>query len=381
MQVLPSWLPMPQLRVLLDEARWQIAVNLAAGWVADGRAPAVTFVTGSRLKTSPVISLGSQQTRAFRPLLETPIYLVASITKPIVATAALRLIEQGRLALGDRVTEYVPEFGANGKYAIEVRHLLTHTSGLPDMLPNNLELRAANAPLSEFLKGVYASPLAFPPGRGVQYQSTGFLVLAEIITRVTGKPYGAFLHDELFRPLGMTDTILAAADAWLEQHQSRIVEVRLEREQLTGEHWNWNSRYWRQLGAPWGGLLTTADDLAKFARCLLRGGRNESGELLLSPATIAAATTNQLQSMREVPEDERRCRPWGLGWRLNWPAHSANFGDLLGPHTYGHWGATGTVMWIDPDRGIYAIILTSQPQEPGGQFLARLSNAIAAAWS
>lgn len=364
----------------LDDSRWQTAVNLATNWIAEGSTPAITFVTGSLLKSSAVMSLGSKRTQQFAPLPETPIYLVASITKPIVAMAAVRLIEQGRLALGDRVSDYLPEFGANGKYGVEVRHLLTHTSGLPDMLPNNLELRVANAPLAEFLRGVCAAALAFPPGRGVQYQSTGLLVLAEIMTRITGKSCGQLLHDEFFEPLGMTDTILGATDAWLESHSSRIVEVRLDGEQLGGPHWNWNSRYWRQVGAPWGGLLTTADDLAKFAQCLLRGGRTESGQALISPAGIAAATTNQLQAMREVPEDERRCRPWGLGWRLNWPAHSANFGDLLGPRTYGHWGATGTVMWIDPDRGTYAVILTSQPQEPGGQFLARLSNVLAGAW-
>jgi len=371
---------MPALRVLLDDVQFQNAVNLATGWIADGKAPAITFVTGSPLKSSPIVSLGSQRTRQFQPLPETPIYLVASITKPVVAMAALRLIEQGRLALGDRVTDYLPEFGTNGKYGVEVRHLLTHTSGLPDMLPNNLELRAANAPLAEFLKGVCQGPLAFPPGRGVQYQSMGFLVLAEIIARIAGRSCSDFVREAVFNPLGMTDTALGATDAWLDTHAARIVEVRLEAEQLGGDHWNWNSKYWRQLGAPWGGMLTTADDLAKFARCLLREGRTETGQMLWSPAAVAAATTNQLHSMRDVPEDERRCRPWGLGWRLNWPAHSANFGDLLGPATYGHWGATGTVMWIDPERGVYAVILTSQPQEPGGQFLARLSNALAAAW-
>jgi CubicO group peptidase (beta-lactamase class C family) len=65
---------------------------------------------------------------------------------------------------------------------------------------------------------------------------------------------------------------------------------------------------------------------------------------------------------------------------LNWPAHSANFGDLLGPRTYGHWGATGTALWIDPDLDAYAIVLTTQPQEPHGTYLARISNMIAAAF-
>jgi CubicO group peptidase (beta-lactamase class C family) len=90
-------------------------------------------------------------------------------------------------------------------------------------------------------------------------------------------------------------------------------------------------------------------------------------------------TTNQLAAMPQVPEQERRGRPWGLGWRLNWPAHSANFGDLLGPRAYGHWGATGTLVWIDPDTEAFFVLFTTQPQEPEGRLLARLSNVISSA--
>ncbi|MDO8942681.1 MAG: serine hydrolase domain-containing protein, partial [Desulfobacterales bacterium] len=160
----------------------------------------------------------------------------------------------------------------------------------------------------------------------------------------------------------------------------RIAEVRLPEAQVHGPDWNWNSRYWRQLGAPWGGLLTTPGDLAAYSRMLLNGGVTPSGRRLLSEASLAASTTNQLACMKDVPEDERRCRPWGLGWRLHWPAHSANFGDLLGPRTFGHWGATGTVLWMDPDAEAFAVILSTQPQEPAGGQLARLSNLIAASW-
>ena len=102
------------------------------------------------------------------------------------------------------------------------------------------------------------------------------------------------------------------------------------------------------------------------------------GDQWISGASRQAATRNQLEGMREVPSDDRRCRPWGLGWRLNWPAHSANFGDLLGPRTFGHWGATGTVLWLDPDQDAFCLLLTTQPQEPGGEFLARISNIVAA---
>jgi CubicO group peptidase (beta-lactamase class C family) len=80
-----------------------------------------------------------------------------------------------------------------------------------------------------------------------------------------------------------------------------------------------------------------------------------------------------------VPEEDRRCRPWGLGWRLNWPAHPESFGDLLGPRSYGHWGATGTLCWLDPDADAYAILFTTQPLGSDHGYLARISNIVASA--
>ena len=126
--------------------------------------------------------------------------------------------------------------------------------------------------------------------------------------------------------------------------------------------------------------MTTPGDLAKFAAMMLRGGRTDS-ETILSPAAVRTATRNQLFAIDGAPEKHRDCRPWGLGWRLHWPAHSANFGDLLGPRTYGHWGATGTLLWIDPDAETFAIFLTTLPQEPRGLELGRVSNQVAAALS
>jgi CubicO group peptidase (beta-lactamase class C family) len=249
------------------------------------------------------------------------------------------------------------------------------------MLPNNIELRAANAPLSDFVTGACQSRLDFLPGAGVQYQSMGFAMLGEIVHQVSGKLCAQFLHDEIFEPLGMNDTALGAPPGWFEGPNpkvNRIAEIRVPEDQQQ-TNWNWNTPYWRKFGAPWGGLLTTPADLARFGQMMIQRGTN-GDRRILSPATIAAATRNQLEAMPDVPANERRCRPWGLGWRLNWPAHSANFGDFLGPHTYGHWGATGTVMWIDPDSESLAILLTTQPQEPHGNYLARASNAIVAAF-
>lgn len=367
----------------LNSARWQQAKDLASRWTREQKLPALSFLTGTADQIHGPISFGVQHLEEQTPLVDNPIYLIASITKPIVAMGALMLIERGLIRLSDRVTDYLPQFGKQGKYSVEIRHLLTHTSGLPDMLPNNVALRKENAPLSKFLSETCAIPLTFPVGRAVQYQSMGFLVLAEILQQVTGIACDEFLQRELFQPLGMVDTALGAPESWFDGTSSksaRIPMIRVPADQVGETDWNWNSRYWYQLGAPWGGLLTTTTDLAKFAQVMLRAGRMDDGTALFSPRMIATATTNQLDLMGSVPEDERRCRPWGFGWRMNWPAQSASFGDFLSRSAYGHWGATGTLMWIDPVPGTFAILFSTEPYDESGAYLIRLSNAISAAW-
>lgn len=379
--------PTEASRIAVDPARWQRVLDLAKRLCDDDVIPSLALCVGRGDQVSDVHSFGRQRLEYAAPLRDDAIFLIASITKPIVATAALMLVERGELMLGDRVCDVIPEFGGAGRYGITLRHLLTHTSGLPDMLPDNRELRAANAPLSAFVEQTCAAAPAFQPGRGVQYQSMGFALLGEMIARVSGKSCSRFLRDEIFQPLGMHDTELGTPDEWYAAGFSadgsvkaeRIPEIRLPDGQSPDDGWNWNSRYWRSLGAPWGGLLTTPADLSNFARMMLNDGEFE-GARILSRAGVHTATRNQLKAMRGVPEDDRRVKPWGLGWRLHWPVHSANFGDLLGAHTYGHWGATGTVMWIDPDLDAFAIIFTTQPQEPHGKSLARLSNLVAAAF-
>lgn len=295
---------------------------------------------------------------------------------------ALLLVERGQILLSDRVRDILPGFRGQKKNGMTIRHLLTHTSGLPDMLPNNRELRAAHSPLSAFVEGTSRAELAFPPGRGIQYQSMGFATLGAIIETVAGVSCREFLRREFFEPLEMHDTTLGAPDEWFEGNlpkADRIAEIRIPDSANMEPSWDWNSRYWLSLGAPWGGILTTPADLARYARMMLnRGSRGR--ERILSPATVAAATRDQLIAFPELSEKVRRSSPWGLGWRLHWPGQSANFGDLIVPATYGHWGATGTLMWIDPHRDAFAIVLTTLPQEPHGQWLARLSNMLAAAF-
>lgn len=368
----------------LDPVRWERVQALAAELCRPDGAGLVLQVVRPERRSRPAawgewIESGSESGR--RTVRPETIFLTASLSKPIIAMGVLALAEAGRVSLQSRVQEFLPEFDAPPKRPITLRHLLTHTSGLPDMLPNNRPLRQARASLAEFVAGACAVTLDFPPGRGVQYQSLGFALLGEIIARVAGRSCADYLRETLFEPLGMDETALGAPEEWFTGSLPRIQRVAAvlpPEDQRGGDDWNWNSRYWRTLGAPWGGVLSTADDLSTFLQMML--GRGRRGNVrLFSPATIEAATTNQLEACHDLPEADRRTRGWGFGWRLNWTGHPAAFGDLLPPSTYGHWGATGTLWWVDPTRDVGLVLLSTLPLDRDQTGLLRLSNAVAAA--
>lgn len=376
-------------RLRIDRGRWERAVALVESWCARGLLPSAGLIAGRGQAVTDEHLFGKQRLSAEEgsgdeggAIRKDAIFLVASITKPVIATAILMLVERGQVVLGDRVEEYIPEFRGKKKRIITVRHLLTHTSGLPDMLPNNRELREAQAPFSKFIAEICELTPGFPAGRGLAYQSMGIALLGELIRRVTGKKHQDFVREEILRPLGMNNSELGAPDAWYEGNEKtieRVVELQVPEDQKEATSWNWNSRYWQQFGAPWGGLLTTPRDLSRLARMMLGGGEFE-GVRLLSPASIAEATRSQVEGFPDLPEYDRRCRPWGYGWKMAWPGRSENFGDLVSPATYGHWGSTGSVLWIDPRSETFLVFLTSLPQDPHGEYLSRCSNAVAAAF-
>jgi CubicO group peptidase (beta-lactamase class C family) len=354
--------------------RLQRATDLIERWTRTGRVPAAALCVGRSAGALSPRVFGRRGSGPDDPAIgPDTLFLVASITKPVTATAVLILVERGVLGLDDRVAEFVPAFAQNGKHEVRVRHLLTHTSGLPDMVPQNEALRAAHAPLAAFIDAIVRLPLAFPPGSAVAYQSAGFAMLAEIVHQVSGRTLAEFLRAEIFEPLGMHDTTLG----WAPEKRGRIAAIRLAPEQQATD-WNWNTPYWLGFGAPWGGLITSPGDFARFCRMMLGGGALD-GVRVLAPATVRALTANQLEPLPMVPEDDRRLRPWGLGWRWNWAGHPESFGDLLGPRTYGHWGASGTLCWLDPDSDAFAIVFTTEPLGTDHRFLARVSSAVAAA--
>jgi CubicO group peptidase (beta-lactamase class C family) len=304
-------------------------------------------------------------------------YLIASITKPIVGMLAVRLTSDGRLSLNEPVREFVDGFNRGPLRTITFRHLLTHTSGLPDMLPNNNELRARHASLAEFVQETAQVTPEFPAGTACRYSSMGFAVLAEVIEKIAQKPLPELLQRDLFEPLGMQNSWLGIPSAEFERLQSTLVPCELPIWQQHAPDWNWNSRYWRCLGAPWGGMTSTSNDLGRLAVCMLNHGTSPDRQMLIHPLVISSATQSQTCHMSGLAESDRLHRPWGLGWRFNWPDHATCFSDFVSPETYGHWGATGTLMWIDPKAQIWCVILTNQPYEVSQTVIQRLSNRIA----
>jgi CubicO group peptidase (beta-lactamase class C family) len=311
------------------------------------------------------------------------LFLMASITKPIVYMGAMKLVEQGLLNLTDHVTRYIPEFAAHHKEETLVLHLFTHTSGLPDMLPNNVELRKQHAPLSKFVEATIRDvvPL-FPPGTNLSYQSMGTLMVAELIQRLTGQTISDYLQKEIFDPLELSSTSLGLRSL----DPKRVVRLTTpdylqgaQGDSDKGTDYDWNSDYWQKLGAPWGGLLSTPDDFAVICQLMLNMGIYGKVRLL-SPWTVSQMTTNRLNDQPGLPEPVRRAEPWGLGWRLNHPGIPESWGDLLSPRTYGHTGASGTTVWIDPDRDGFCVLLTSGLRAAAPWRLVQLSNIIASAF-
>ncbi len=146
-----------------------------------------------------------------------------------------------------------------------------------------------------------------------------------------------------------------------------------------------NSGYWRTLGAAWGGMISTAEDLGRLAGCLLNGG--ESGGLdaatntIWNSAVVDASLSNQSQHIAGLSEADRVQHAWGFGWRRNWLHHSATFSDFLSADAIGHWGATGTMMWIEPASSHWCVILTTQPYEHSRSVIQRMSNVVAVAYA
>lgn len=273
-------------------------------------------------------------------------FLLASISKTISAAAVLTLFDEGRFRLDEKVQRYLPEFRGEGREKIAVGQLMTHVSGLPDQLPENSHLRASHAPLSEFVSAAIKTPLLFEPGTRYSYSSMAILLATEIARRISGSSIADLAQRRIFKPLGMTRSAMGLGTFELSDMVMNQVE-RAAPESGAGDpstkSWDWNSSYWRKLGAPWGAAHGSAEDVARFLR-----------ELLHPTVGILKADTIKLMVSNQNPPN---IRPRGLGFDLGRIGGTPHLSD----ETFGHTGSTGTMCWADPSTDSICVILTTLP--------------------
>lgn len=358
----------PAAQAGLSAARLNRAASLLETETASGRVLAASLLVARRGVVALHRGFGRIAPAAnSKPAGADTVFLLASITKPVAACALMLLVERGQVSLDDPVSVYLPEFNGEDRRAARVRDLLSHTSGLPDMLPENTALRRAHAPLSEFTRLAMKTPLLYPPRTGFQYQSMGLLLAGEIVERITKQRLRDFLTREIFQPLGMTSSALGLGRFRIEE--TAWCQTGSSGNEAELASFGPNSPYWRDMGHPWGGMHSTTRDLAALLETFLNGG-SRNGVRVFSEATVAAMTRDQNTAI---------AKPWGLGWGLATSPVWCYFGELVSPRTFGHSGATGTVAWADPESGLVCVILTTRPSsEDNGGLLSRVSNAVAA---
>jgi CubicO group peptidase (beta-lactamase class C family) len=285
---------------------------------------------------------------------DSTLYDLASVTKVVATTTALMLlVDRGKLRLDAPVTTYIPEFAAAssppGTAAITVRQLLTHTSGLRPTLPLYHEADSAAA-----LRQVFAARPIVPPATRVVYSDLNAILLGEVVRRAAGEPLDVFTGREVLAPLGLHQTRfrpratlrprIAPTGIWHGRPVAGVV----------------NDQNAARLGGVAGhaGLFATARDLARFAQFVLRGGTLPDGRRLVRAETVRLFTT-------KAADFGRGSEARALGWQaVPTGERTSSAGVLFGPRSFGHTGWTGTSLWIDPDRGLFVVLLTNRAYAP-----------------
>jgi uncharacterized protein YbbC (DUF1343 family)/CubicO group peptidase (beta-lactamase class C family) len=350
-------------KTVAPSSRLDVVDGIVAEAIRDGQIPGAVVLIGHNGEVIYRKAIGE---RAIEPRPEAmtvdTIFDMASSTKVIATTmAVMQLVEKGQVRVNEPVAKYVPEFGENGKEEITVRELLTHYSGLPE----DLDLSQPWEGRETALRMAYAQKPISAPGSRFLYSDVNFIVLGELVQRVSGMPLNEYCQKNIFAPLEMMHTRFLPPAAWL----PKIAPTQFDEhgKMLRGVVHDPTAR---RMGGVAGhaGVFSTADDVAKFAQALL----NDGG--VLSPLMVEKMTTPQQPPTAPVLR--------GFGWDIDSP-FSSNRGDLLPVGSFGHTGFTGTSLWIDPTTQTFIIVLTNavHPRGKGSAVALRskIATAVAAA--
>lgn len=348
-------------RAVLDSVR-----RVIDDAVRDGAFPGAYAVIGTRDGILAEYGAGRLDSAdAARPTART-VWDLASLTKVVGTTSAvLQLVGRGAVALDTPVVHYLPDWTVPGAEKVTVRHLLSHNAGLPAW---RALYKETDTP-TDAMRQVFATPLDTMPGVRFLYSDLGFMLLGQLVERVTGASLAEFDVQRIFQPAGMRETRYLPPSDW----RSRIAPTEQDpwrQRKLRGEVHDENAA---RVGGVSGhaGLFSTAHDLARFARLYLNEGTLD-GVRVFDAATLRAFTTVQDTTV------SRRA----LGWETPTGRNSA--GVRLSAVAFGHTGFTGTSLWMDPGHNLFVLLLTNRvnPTRQNtriGAVRTALADAVAAA--
>ena len=280
------------------------------------------------------------------PVTNTTVYDIASLTKVVgLTTAMMQLVADGRIALDSPAARYVPAFHDS---TVTVRHLLTHSSGLPAFKQWWPRVHSRE----DMLRLVNNEPLEQPPGVKMVYSDIGAMVMMQIVERVTGKRIDQYLGERVFGPLGMADTRYLPPAEWLSRIAPTEMDNNWRHRMVRGEVHDENAA---SMGGISGhaGLFSTAPDLAKFAQLLLGASRTAAQPHGRTAGIVDPATVQMFVRVQDSALSSR-----ALGWDT--PSGQSSAGDLMSRRSFGHTGFTGTSMWMDPENDLFVILLTNR---------------------
>lgn len=283
------------------------------------------------------------------------VFDLASLTKPLAtATSIMKLAEQGLLTIDDPVSKHLPPFATEGKDAITIRDLLVHRSGL---IPDNAIGDYLEGPIKARERLLSLKPTA-PLGAKFMYSDVNFMILGEVVTKVSGVALNEFARDQLFVPLDMTETTYLPSDSL-----SRRAAPTEQRDGKWMQGVVHDPRSYRLDGvAGHAGLFGTARDLAKYATDVLAGLENDHSRILKQETWVAMTTPYSIIGTDQKGQRTEDIR--GLGWDMQ-SRYSSNRGTKFSPKAFGHGGFTGTAIWIDPGTNLYVIFLSNRVHPNG----------------
>ncbi|MGH7393265.1 MAG: serine hydrolase domain-containing protein, partial [Candidatus Rokuibacteriota bacterium] len=280
------------------------------------------------------------------PMTEDTIFDIASLTKPLGTTlAVMALVERGAVRLDAPLGRYLKEFKGRAFEHVTVHRVLTHTAGFPALPAHG----TVTAGFPRAARALASRALDYPPGTGFQYSDTGFILLGELVRRVSGQPLDRYLERIVFRPLGLHDTSFHPPDAV----RARVAPTEFANGVLL--QGRVHDPRARQLGGVAGhaGMFSTARDLSRICRMLLDGG-TLGDRRILKAATVRLMWTPSADTEMRV-----------LGWDVSSP-YAQSMAPFFPADSVGHTGFTGTAVWLDPESRSYVIVLTNRVHPSGG---------------